>query len=111
MFEYHLNNIKDKLKQLGLQVVDFDLNRPWGAFFCINELQAQLFSDYFFDEIDINNLKTSLMVEKNGGKQFPVIPKSYRLQYRVRIDRILKKIIARVKRKNLQILIKELIFK
>lgn len=57
MFEYHLNNIKDKLKQLGLQVVDFDLNRPWGAFFCINELQAQLFSDYFFDEIDINDLK------------------------------------------------------
>lgn len=63
------------------------------------------------DKIDINNLKTSLMVEKNGGKQFPVIPKSYKLQYRVRIDRILKKIIARVKRKNLQILIKELIFK
>ena len=57
MFEYHLNNIKDKLKQLGLQVVDFDLNRPWGAFFCIDELQAQLFSDYFFDEIDINDLK------------------------------------------------------
>ena len=49
------------------------------------------------DKIDINNLKTSLMVEKNGGKQFPVIPKSYTLQYRARIYRIFKKIKAKFK--------------
>jgi len=57
MFEYHLKNTKDKLKQLGIRVVDFDLNRPWGAFFCIDEMHAQLFSDYFFGGIDINDLR------------------------------------------------------
>ena len=34
-----------------------DLDRPWGAFFVIQEEQAQDFSDYFFDGIDVDELR------------------------------------------------------
>ncbi len=57
MFEDHLNKIKNKLQQLRLRVVDFDLDRPWGAFFCIDEMQAQLFSNYFFNGTNVMDLK------------------------------------------------------
>ena len=51
------NNIKGELQILGFEITDQDLNRPWGAFFCIRESQAQVFSDYFFGGLDINVLK------------------------------------------------------
>ena len=42
------NNIKRELQNLGFEVTDQDLNRPWGGFFYIKESQAQEFSDHFF---------------------------------------------------------------
>ncbi len=51
------NKIKSELHNLGFEVTDQDLNRPWGGFFYINESQAQAFSDHFFGGIDINTLK------------------------------------------------------
>ena len=50
-------NIEDKLTILGFQIVDSNLEKPWGAYFCIDENQAQVFSDKFFDGIDIDSLK------------------------------------------------------
>ena len=51
------NNIEQKLKRLGFNIIDADLLRPWGAFYYIDESQAQDFSNHFFNGIDINSLK------------------------------------------------------
>jgi mannose-6-phosphate isomerase-like protein (cupin superfamily) len=50
-------SVKKELESLGFNITDSDLQRPWGAFFYIDENQAQDFSDHFFDGIDINTLK------------------------------------------------------
>ena len=31
------SKIKNELQNLGFEITNEDLNRPWGAFFCINE--------------------------------------------------------------------------
>ena len=50
-------NINIELQALGFEVIDQDLNRPWGGFFYIKESQAQKFSDHFFGGLDVNMLK------------------------------------------------------
>ena len=60
------NEIKSELQKLGFEITNEDLNRPWGAFFCINENQAQEFSNRFFGGLDVNKLKI-------GGKLSPKI--------------------------------------
>ncbi|MFM7644520.1 MAG: hypothetical protein ACKO5N_07005 [Sphingomonadales bacterium] len=47
-------------------VVASDLTRPWGGFYVIDETQAQLFSDTFFDGLDVATLTI-------GGKLSPKI--------------------------------------
>jgi mannose-6-phosphate isomerase-like protein (cupin superfamily) len=66
------NKIKSELQALGFEITNQDLNRPWGAFFYINENQAQEFSDRFFGGLDVNKLKINgnlspkiLMVKPN----------------------------------------------
>ena len=50
-------NIEDELTNLGFQVVDSNLEKPWGAYFCIDEKQAQDFSNKFFKGMDVDSLK------------------------------------------------------
>ena len=50
-------NIEDELTNLGFQIVDSNLEKPWGAYFCIDEKQVQDFSNKFFDGMDIDSLK------------------------------------------------------
>ena len=50
-------SVKKELESLGFNITDSDLQRPWGAFFYIDENQAQDFSDHFFDGLDIKTLK------------------------------------------------------
>ena len=50
-------NIEDKLDNLGFQIVDSNFEKPWGAYFCIDERQVQDFSDKFFNDIDVDSLK------------------------------------------------------
>jgi len=50
-------NIEDELNDFGFQIVDSNFEKPWGAYFCIDEKQAQVFSDKFFNGIDIDSLK------------------------------------------------------
>ena len=57
MSKLFYKNIEDELTNLGFQIVDSNLEKPWGAYFCIDENQAQVFSDKFFDGIDIDSLK------------------------------------------------------
>jgi mannose-6-phosphate isomerase len=37
-------------------IINSDLSRPWGGFYVIEESQAQLFSDIFFDGLDVKTL-------------------------------------------------------
>jgi mannose-6-phosphate isomerase-like protein (cupin superfamily) len=49
--------VKKELESIGFNITDADLQRPWGAFFYMDEKQAQDFSNYFFDGLDVNTLK------------------------------------------------------
>ena len=51
------SSIEEKIKGLRFKIVSKDLDRPWGAFFVIQEEQAQDFADYFFNGIDVNTLR------------------------------------------------------
>lgn len=50
-------NIEQKLISLEFNIIGADLERPWGAFYYIDENQAQEFSNHFFNGIDVNTLK------------------------------------------------------
>ena len=62
----YLNEIEDKIKGLGFEIIEKDFERPWGGFLVISEKQAQEFADKFFDGINVENLKI-------GGKLSPKI--------------------------------------
>lgn len=47
-------------------IIASDLTRPWGGFYVIDETQAQLFADTFFDGLDVQTLTI-------GGKLSPKI--------------------------------------
>ena len=49
--------VKKELESIGFNITDADLQRPWGGFFYVDENQAQDFSNYFFDGLDVNTLK------------------------------------------------------
>lgn len=59
-----MNNINILLEKFN--VVASDLTRPWGGFYVIDETQAQLFSDTFFEGLDVSTLTI-------GGKLSPKI--------------------------------------
>jgi len=42
---------------LGFQIVDSNFEKPWGAYFCIDEKQVHDFSDKFFNGINVDSLK------------------------------------------------------
>ena len=62
----YLNEIEDKIKGLGFEIIEKDFERPWGGFLVISEKQSQEFADKFFDGINIENIKI-------GGKLSPKI--------------------------------------
>jgi mannose-6-phosphate isomerase-like protein (cupin superfamily) len=49
--------VEKKLEEKGFKVVSSDKNRPWGGFFVIEETQAQLFADEYFDGLDVRSLE------------------------------------------------------
>ena len=58
--------IKNQIESFGFSVVSYDFERPWGGFLVIDEIQAQEFSNKFFEGLDVNTLKI-------GGKLSPKI--------------------------------------
>ena len=70
-------NIEDELINLGFQIVDSNLEKPWGAYFCIDENQAQDFSNKFFDGIDINRLK----IENKLSPKILIVKPNMRLSW------------------------------
>ena len=57
MFQNYHNSIREELIDLGFNITFSDLNRPWGAFFYIDESQSQFFSDYFFEGLNVDQLR------------------------------------------------------
>jgi mannose-6-phosphate isomerase-like protein (cupin superfamily) len=55
-----------KLKNQGLHISEYDLSRPWGGFFVLDESQAQRFADIYFEGMDVEPLRI-------GGKLSPKI--------------------------------------
>ena len=46
-----------KLSNQGLRIDRYDLNRPWGGFFVLDEKQAQAFADIYFEGLDVGPLR------------------------------------------------------
>ena len=46
-----------KLSNQGLRIDRYDLNRPWGGFFVLDENQAQQFADIYFEGLDVGPLR------------------------------------------------------
>ena len=55
-----------KLNNQGLRIDRYDLNRPWGGFFVLDENQAQDFANIYFEGLDVEPLRI-------GGKLSPKI--------------------------------------
>ena len=70
-------NIEDELTNLGFQIVDSNLEKPWGAYFCIDENQAQEFSDKFFNGIDVD----SLTIENKLSPKILIVKPNTRLSW------------------------------
>jgi mannose-6-phosphate isomerase-like protein (cupin superfamily) len=70
-------NIEDELTHLGFQIVDSNFEKPWGAYFCIDELQVQDFSDKFFDGIDVG----SLNIENKLSPKILIVKPNVRLSW------------------------------
>ena len=51
--------IQNEVEDLSFIIVSKDFNRPWGGFLVIDESQAQDFANTFFDEINVETLKTA----------------------------------------------------
>ena len=47
------------LENQGLRIESYDLSRPWGGFFVLDENQAQAFADIYFQGIDTEELRKS----------------------------------------------------
>jgi mannose-6-phosphate isomerase-like protein (cupin superfamily) len=57
--EQLFQKVKVDLEVQGFEILQMDLQRPWGGFFVINEDQAQKFSDTYFSGIAVDRLKIS----------------------------------------------------
>jgi mannose-6-phosphate isomerase-like protein (cupin superfamily) len=49
--------IEKQILSQGLNIASSDLERPWGGFFVIEEEDAQLFSNIYFDGFNIDTLR------------------------------------------------------
>ena len=47
------------LKSQKFKIIDIDKNRPWGGFLVISEVNAQDFSNYYFNNLNTEELKVS----------------------------------------------------
>ena len=53
----YLKNIPKVINSLGLRISSYDVEKPWGGFFVIDENQAQKFANIYFDGKNIQDLQ------------------------------------------------------
>lgn len=54
-----LQRLSKVLEKQNIEIIDYDLNRPWGSFFVISENNAQDFSNIYFNGLNTEKLKVS----------------------------------------------------
>lgn len=52
-------NIEKQLQEQGFKIQDRDYDRPWGGFFVIDEQQANLFIETYFDDVEMSEANIS----------------------------------------------------
>jgi len=52
-------SIENKLTEQGFKIQDFDFDRPWGGFFVIDEQQANLFIETYFNDVEMSEANIS----------------------------------------------------
>ena len=57
--EQLFKKVQEDLEVQGFEILQINLQRPWGGFFVINEDQAQKFSDTYFSGIAVDQLMIS----------------------------------------------------
>ena len=62
---------------MGFQIVDSNFEKPWGAYFCIDEQQTQKFFDKFFDGIHVDSLK----IENKLSPKILIVKPNMRLSW------------------------------
>ena len=99
--EQHLSNIEKKLLDQGFTFERKDFNRPWGAFWVINEIHAKEFIKRYFPDINPNDLITG---QKLSPKILYVNPNarlSWQYHFRRReIWRVIEGPVAVIRSKN-----------
>jgi mannose-6-phosphate isomerase len=66
--------VKLDIEQNNLSIASFDLRRPWGGFFVIEETQAEMFAGIYFNGLSIETLKVAgklspkLLLVKPGAR-------------------------------------------
>ena len=63
--------ISQKLKFHNLNILEKDLNKPWGGFFTIDDLDSQDFANIYFDGLDTDKIK---ITEKLSSKILIIAP-------------------------------------
>lgn len=52
-------SIENKLNEQGFKIQDYDFDRPWGGFFVIDEQQANLFIETYFNDVEMSEANIS----------------------------------------------------
>jgi mannose-6-phosphate isomerase len=52
----NFDSVEQDLVDLGLNIIEKDLERPWGGFFVIDERQTNKFVQLFFKALDFNSM-------------------------------------------------------
>ncbi len=52
-------SIENKLTEQGFKIQDYDFDRPWGGFFVIDEQQANLFIETYFNDVEMSEANIS----------------------------------------------------
>ena len=51
------STIEKEIRAKGFKIIALDKNRPWGGFLALDETQAQLFANEYFDGLDVCSLE------------------------------------------------------
>ena len=54
-----LQRLSKVLEKQNIEIIDYDLNRPWGSFFVIDENDSQNFANIYFNGLNTEELKVS----------------------------------------------------
>ncbi|WP_241125734.1 cupin domain-containing protein [Cognataquiflexum nitidum] len=80
--------LERKVQEMGFNIIQKDLNRPWGGFFVVSEGQIAEFKNMFFPELEL----TSRQMDQKLSPKFLIVAPHKRLswQYHFRREEVWK---------------------